>query len=234
MLDRLRHLLRRDAVRGPRRGELAEPLDPRAVELDRLRRELLEPTRWRLRPDRRRDRARLDDRDLDPPRRELEPQRVGHRLERELGHRVRAEERQRRAPADRAHQDDAAARPAQRRQRDAAATRSCPTTLTSSWRCSSSGGRNSSGAATAMPALSTTRVERLDAVERGRDCIGVGDVEDQLAGSRRRLARHAAPTRTRPSRGATSRRAHASPDPARRAGYDGSRNAAISARCSRP
>jgi hypothetical protein len=33
-----------------------------------------------------------------PERRELEPERVGHRLERELRHRVRAEERQRRRP----------------------------------------------------------------------------------------------------------------------------------------
>ncbi len=37
----------------------------------------------------------------------------------------------------------------------ACSTRSCPTTFTSSWRLSSSGGRNSSGPAIATPALST-------------------------------------------------------------------------------
>ncbi len=49
-------------------------------------------------------------------------------------------------------------RPRERRSfgRNTCSTRSWPTTLTSSWRVSSSGGRNSSGAAIAMPALSTS------------------------------------------------------------------------------
>ena len=49
-------------------------------------------------------------------------------------------------------------RPRDRRSagKNACSTRSCPTTFTSSWRVNSSGGKNSSGAAIPMPALSTS------------------------------------------------------------------------------
>ena len=90
-------------------GEPAERVDARAVELQRLGRRM----RALARPDRRLDRPGLDDRHVDPPRRELDAQRVRHRLERELRHRVRAEERQRVQARDRAHVDDSAARRAQ-------------------------------------------------------------------------------------------------------------------------
>ena len=55
-------------------------------------------------------------RDVDPVGRELDPQRVGHRLERELRDRVGAEERQRAPAGDRADDDDAALRGPQRRE----------------------------------------------------------------------------------------------------------------------
>ena len=104
--------LGRRAAAASLHGELAERIDAHAVERPRLRRRI----RALARPDRRLDRPRLDDRHVDAPRRELDAQRVGHRLERELRHRVRTEQRQRVQPGDRAHVDDAAARRAQRRQ----------------------------------------------------------------------------------------------------------------------
>ena len=63
-----------------------------------------------LRPDRRLHARRLDDRDPDAPRRELDAKHVRERLERVLRRRVRTEERQRAATSDRAHEDDATAR----------------------------------------------------------------------------------------------------------------------------
>ena len=53
---------------------------------------------------------------VDPPRAELDAERVGDRLERVLRRCVRAEERKRAPAADRAHEDDAPARAAQRRE----------------------------------------------------------------------------------------------------------------------
>ena len=71
--------------------------------------------RGALAPDRRCDRPRLDDRHLDPPRRELDAQSVADRFDRVLRRRVRAEERQRAAAGDRPDEDDAAACAAERR-----------------------------------------------------------------------------------------------------------------------
>ena len=112
VLDGVGDVLGRGTCGAALDGEPAKCIDSRTVELGRLRRRV----RTLARPDRRLDRARLDDRDVDPPRRELDAKRVGHRLERELRHRVRAQQRERVEPGDRAHVDDAAASRAQRGQ----------------------------------------------------------------------------------------------------------------------
>jgi hypothetical protein len=112
MLHRIRHQLRRRAAAAPRDGELPERIDSHAVERQRLCRRIGALAR----PDRRLDRPGLDDRHVDAPRRELDAERVGHRLERELRHRIRAEQRQRVQPRDRAHVDHPSARRTQRRE----------------------------------------------------------------------------------------------------------------------
>ena len=112
VFDRIGDRLGRRAGGAALHRQPAERVDSRAVELPRLGRRI----GTLARPDRRLDRSRLDDRDVDAPRRELDAKRVGHRLERELRHRVRAEQRERVQARDRAHVHDAAATDAQRRQ----------------------------------------------------------------------------------------------------------------------
>lgn len=118
VLDGLRHGIGISAG-ATRTRDLAEPREPRLVELPPLRRngasELLR-SRCSLLPDRGRDARRLHDGDLDPPGSQLDPQRVGDRLERVLRGRVGPEERERAAAADRAHEHDPSAPRAERGQ----------------------------------------------------------------------------------------------------------------------
>ena len=71
---------------------------------------------------------------------------------------------------------------------------------------------NSSGAAIAMPALLTSAVELADRRAAARDLLGVGDVEEELLGPGRRVARAAHAGEDVPA-GAASRAAHAAPIP---------------------
>src|SRR5262249_43451892 len=92
--------------------------DAIAVEVaERSRQPLVDAGRdfGRLRPDRRLDRSRLDDRDADTEGLKLDPERVRDRLERMLRRGVGAEEGQRALPGNRADEDDSSSRAPQLR-----------------------------------------------------------------------------------------------------------------------
>ena len=116
---RRHHRLGRDGVPLRAGGALAQGLQRLAVEPRRLGGHgLLQALALPggLLPDRRGDGPGLDDGDVYPPRPHLHAQRVGERLQRELGRGVGAYEGRGHAPADRAHVDDAPSRDAEQRQ----------------------------------------------------------------------------------------------------------------------
>ena len=116
VLDRLCDLPGRDALRRPRGGEPAEALDPLAVELCGLGRELVERA-LRLRPHRRSRSSRAPrSRRASPTGRPRRRSESANASSANFDIAYAPEERQRRPAADRAHQHDAAARPAKQRQ----------------------------------------------------------------------------------------------------------------------
>ena len=132
-----------------------------------------------LLPDRRLDAAGLDHDHVDALAAQLAPQRVAERLERELRRRCRRPAAA--APRGRRSSSRCTIRPRPRRSagRSTCVTATCPTRLTSScWR-SWSIGRNSSGAATPMPALFTSPASAPSPSSSPTAAIvpGVGHVE---------------------------------------------------------
>src|SRR6266545_5678494 len=119
LLDRSRYGLHRRAFGPALAREPPERRDALAVQRTELRRRSARERlgqRGRLRPDRRLDRARLDERDLDAEGPQLDAQRVGDRLQGVFRSCVRAEERQRTLARDRADEDDSPAGPAKVRE----------------------------------------------------------------------------------------------------------------------
>ena len=158
-LDRLGHLLRAARPRLGRcpRAPCPSPRAPaRTAAASSGGISTRSASRAALVPDRRRHRARLDQRDLHARAVQLDAQRVADRLDRVLGGRVGSGER----PSPRGRRSRRRTRSARARARSAGSsarvTATWPNTLTSNWRRRSSSASISSGPPTPMPALLTS------------------------------------------------------------------------------